>query len=158
MIQIVDIDGDGSCLEAWCSLETVNFLFVPGAHSKLSWVSVDLTEVMKWRDGKRENPVFLSSMSSLNFFLNIYGVDFHESIYLPAPFTSMLDFHFESPFAIVYQTPMCHDKSIRQLSVIGGGTAADNKKWQAALLLSQKNSPTSSLNTTSWCLLREKVS
>ena len=43
MIQIVDIDGDGSCLDTWCSLETVNPLFVPGAHSKLSWVSVDLT-------------------------------------------------------------------------------------------------------------------
>ena len=43
MSQIVDIDGDGSCLEAWCSLETVSPLFVPGAHSKLSWVSVDLT-------------------------------------------------------------------------------------------------------------------
>ena len=66
MIQIVDIDGDGSCLDTWCSLETVNPLFVPGAHSKLSWVSVDLTEVMKWRDGKRKNPVFLSSLSSLN--------------------------------------------------------------------------------------------
>ena len=38
------------------------------------------------------------------------------------PSTSMLDFHFESPFAIVYQTPMCHDKSIGQLSVIGGWT------------------------------------
>jgi len=48
--------------------------------------------------------------------------------HFPVPFTSMLDFHFESPFAIVYQPQMCHDKSIRQLSVIGGGTAADNKK------------------------------
>ena len=33
MTQIVDMDGDGSCLEAWCSLETASPLFVPGARS-----------------------------------------------------------------------------------------------------------------------------
>ena len=100
MIQIVDIDGDGSCLEAWCSLETVNPLFVPGAHSKLSWVSVDLTEVMKWRDGKRKNPVFLSSLSSLNtsWTLSVW-VFMSQSISLAL----YLDAWFS--FAIVYQTP-----------------------------------------------------
>ena len=33
MTQIVDIDRNGSGMEAWCSLETVNPLFVPGARS-----------------------------------------------------------------------------------------------------------------------------
>ena len=97
MIQIVDIDGDGSCLEAWCSLETVSPLFVPGAHSKLSWVSVDLTanrgnEMTGWKAWKpRLSILTVFPQHILNIFLY--------------PLPRCLIFISKAHLLLFYQTP-----------------------------------------------------
>ena len=87
-----------SPIRTWCSQQTLLGFRWPNRGN----------EMRGWKAWKPRLSIFTVFPQH---FLNPFGVGFHESSYLPVPFTSML-FHFEAHLLLFIKPQMCHDKSI----------------------------------------------